>query len=98
MDSLVSLSKEDRISLLKDILNNHNEDCCASKSEYLQATRLATSLQVEFGDDIDTKDILHQINSYCQKGHKCKDHNSHITEFSTDLTGWVEHLETIEKK
>lgn len=94
----MTLSKEDRISLLKDILKNHNEDYCASKSEYQQANRLATQLKNEFGDDMDTHDILQKIHGYCQKGHKCKDHNSHITEFSSDLTGWVEHLSTLSKK
>ena len=38
------LSHEHQISLIKDILNNQQTDCCGSVAEYEQVERLVKSL------------------------------------------------------
>ena len=48
------LSHEHQISLIKDILNNHQTDCCGSVAEYEQVERLVKSLysQYEYNDEV----------------------------------------------
>ena len=54
------LQYQDQVSLLKDILTNHQTDCCGSVSEYEQLERLIKSLLVN-------SNIIKMLNLYLNK-------------------------------
>lgn len=60
------LSHEHQMSLLKDILTNHQSDCCGSVSECEQVERLVKSLMVNMDIDSNVKTILTEIYDYSQ--------------------------------
>ena len=49
------LSHEHQMSLLKDILTNHQTDCCGSVSECEQVERLVKSLMINMDIDSNVK-------------------------------------------
>ena len=91
----MTISKENHLSLLKDILSTHCQDCCATSSQYKQASRITDNLLVEFGHDEDIKKVLSEIQKYCNEGSQLSIHNDYINENKNDLTNWVQHLNTI---
>ena len=62
------LQYQDQVSLLRDILKNHQIDCCGSVSEYEQLERLIKSLMVNSDMNQEAKPILEQIYLYSQGG------------------------------
>ena len=72
------LQYQDQVSLLKDILTNHQTDCCGSVSEYEQLERLIKSLMVNSNISQEVKPVLEQIYSYSQGGINSSSVDHHI--------------------
>ena len=86
------LQYQDQVSLLKDILKNHQIDCCGSVSEYEQLERLIKSLMVNSNMNQDAKQTLEEIYSYSQGGINSSSSDDHIQSHQTQLNQWVNDM------
>ena len=84
------LQYQDQVNLLKDILTNHQTDCCGSVSECEQLERLIKSLMVNSNIDQEVKPVLEQIYSYSQDGINSSSVDQHIESHQTQLSQWVD--------
>lgn len=91
--SSMPISQQDQINLLKDILNNHQLDCCGSVSELEQLERLVKSLLTNTEVNNETKQLLMEIYSYSQNGKYSSDLTEHIENYQPQLHQWVENIE-----
>ncbi|MGM9924274.1 MAG: YtzH-like family protein [Bacillus sp. (in: firmicutes)] len=83
------LSQQNRISLLTDILNNHQNDCCGSVSECQQVERLVTALLTNGEVNEQLVPILTEIQKYSHGGQSSADLDNHITSHQAQLSEWV---------
>ncbi|MGG5252568.1 YtzH-like family protein [Neobacillus sp. SM06] len=83
------LRYQDQVTLLKDILSNHQTDCCGSVAECEQLERLVKSLMVNGQVDENTKNILQEVYQYSQNGAYSADLNEHIQSNQENLANWV---------
>lgn len=88
------LSHENQISLLKDILNNQQTDCCGSVAEYEQVERLVKSLMVNMNINNNIKNVLTEIYDYSKTGISSNNFKAHITSNQDNLTQWVEEIDS----
>ncbi|TCN24388.1 YtzH-like family protein [Mesobacillus foraminis] len=86
------LNHHDQVNLLKDILTNHQTDCCGSVSECEQLERLVKSLMVNNNLDSNVKPILQEIYNYSQNGKYSADLDEHILSNQTNLSSWVDDI------
>lgn len=86
------LSYNDQLNLLKDILQNHLEDCCGSVSELEQIERLVKSLMVNENVHADVKNILNEVYNYGQNGKYTSDLDTHIESHQNVLSQWVDSI------
>jgi archaellum component FlaC len=87
------LNDQDQVNLLKDILTNHQTDCCGSVSECEQLERLVKSLMVNSNINNDVKTVLQEIYHYSQNGINTSDINAHIESNQQRLSGWVSDID-----
>ncbi|MCA1056850.1 YtzH-like family protein [Rossellomorea aquimaris] len=87
------LNSQYQLTLLKDILSNHQTDCCGSVSECEQVERLVKSLMVNVDIDQNIKPILQEIYDYSQSGAGSSDLDSHITNNKQNLAQWVSDMD-----
>ncbi|GHH97336.1 YtzH-like family protein [Neobacillus kokaensis] len=86
------LSHHDQVTLLKDILNNHQTDCCGSTAECEQLERLAKSLMVNAQVHQNVKSILQDVYYYSQTGSQTADLDQHILSNQENLSQWVNDI------
>ncbi|MFS0636696.1 YtzH-like family protein [Mesobacillus foraminis] len=86
------LNHHDQVNLLKDILTNHQTDCCGSVSECEQLERLVKSLMVNNNLDSNVKPILQEIYNYSQNGKYSADLDEHILSNQANLSSWVDDI------
>jgi archaellum component FlaC len=86
------LSHGDQVTLLKDILSNHQTDCCGSVSECEQLERLVKSLMVNTQIDSNVKNILQEVYQYSQNGSQTADLDQHIQSNQENLSQWVNDI------
>ncbi|MDQ1144703.1 hypothetical protein QE429_001530 [Bacillus sp. SORGH_AS 510] len=87
------LSHGDQVTLLKDILNNHQSDCCGSVAECEQLERLVKSLMVNTQVDQNVKHILQEVYQYSQNGAQTADLDQHILSNQNNLSQWVNDID-----
>jgi hypothetical protein len=87
------LSHEDQVMLLKDILSNHQTDCCGSVAECEQLERLVKSLMVNTNVNQNVKSILQEVYQYSQNGVGTADLNEHILSNQENLSTWVNNID-----
>lgn len=87
------LSHQDQVTLLKDILSNHQTDCCGSVSECEQLERLVKSLMVNSQVDQNVKSILEEVYNYGQQGAQTADLDQHIISNKENLSQWVDSID-----
>jgi hypothetical protein len=87
------LSHQDQVTLLKDILSNHQTDCCGSVAECEQLERLVKSLMVNTQIDQNVKNILEEVYTYSQNGAQTADLDQHITANQDNLSQWVSNID-----
>ncbi|MEH7106353.1 YtzH-like family protein [Bacillus sp. JJ1764] len=86
------LSHADQVTLLRDILNNHQTDCCGSVAECEQLERLVKSLMVNTQIDQNVKNILQEVYQYSQNGAQTADLDQHILANQENLSQWVNDI------
>lgn len=86
------LSQHNQLTLLTDILNNHQSDCCGSVAECEQVERLVKSLLTNSEVSDDLKPILNEIYQYGQNGKYTSDLDNHITAHQGQLSQWVNNV------
>ncbi|GIN93055.1 hypothetical protein J6TS1_46590 [Siminovitchia terrae] len=89
----MSLSYQDQIGLLKDIMVNHLEDSQGSASEYSQIGRLVKSLLANHQIDYQLAPVLEEIYLYCQKSFQTNDLERHIGDHQGHLSQWIGHID-----
>ncbi len=87
------LGHQDQVTLLKDILSNHQTDCCGSVSECEQLERLVKSLMVNTQVDQNVKSILEEVYNYSQHGAQTADLDQHILSNQDNLSQWVTNID-----
>lgn len=87
------LNHQDQVTLLRDILTNHQTDCCGSVSECEQLERLVKSLMVNTQIDQNVKNILQEVYDYSQKGAQTADLDQHILSNQENLSDWVSNID-----
>jgi hypothetical protein len=88
------LNHQDQVTLLKDILNNHQTDCCGSVSECEQLERLVKSLMVNTQIDQNVKSTLQEVYNYSQQGAGTADLDEHILSNQGNLSHWVSNIDS----
>jgi len=86
------LSHDHQVTLLKDILSNHQTDCCGSVAECEQLERLVKSLMVNTQVDQNVKNILQEVYQYSQNGSQTADLDQHILSNQENLSQWVSDI------
>lgn len=87
------LSYQDQVTLLKDILSEHQSDCCGSVSECEQLERLVKSLMVNAQVDQNIKNILQEVYDYSQGGAQTADLDQHIHSNQQNLANWITSID-----
>ncbi|MDZ5472568.1 YtzH-like family protein [Bacillus sp. 31A1R] len=87
------INSQDQVNLLKDILNNHQTDCCGSVAECEQLERLVKSLMINADVNNNVKDVLQEIYSYSQHGVNSTDLDQHIESHQQQLSEWVTNID-----
>ncbi|MED3622783.1 YtzH-like family protein [Neobacillus thermocopriae] len=87
------LSYNHQVTLLKDILNNHQTDCCGTVAECEQLERLVKSLMVNTQVSQNMKNILQEIYQYSQTGAGTADLDQHIISHQGNLSQWVNEID-----
>lgn len=84
------LGQQHQLEILKDILNNHQTDCCGSVSELEQLERLVKQLM---GHSNINNDVLEQIYYYSQNGRNSSNLDQHIESHQGQLSQWVNDMD-----
>jgi DNA anti-recombination protein RmuC len=92
---IMPLQYQDQVNLLKDILTNHQTDCCGSVSECEQLERVIKSLLVNSNIDQNSKQVLDQIYSYSQNGIGSANLDEHIESHQQQLSQWVNNIDQL---
>ncbi len=87
------ISQQDKLNLLKDILSNHQTDCCGSVSECEQLGRLVKSLMVHPSIGDNSLSVLEDIYNYSQNGVNSSQLNAHIEAHQQVLSQWVSDID-----
>jgi hypothetical protein len=87
------LNHQDQVTLLRDILTNHQTDCCGSVAECEQLERLVKSLMVNTQVDQNVKNILKEVYQYSQNGVGTPNLDQHILSNQGNLSEWVTKID-----
>lgn len=87
------LNHQNQVSLLIDILSNHQTDCCGSVSECEQLERLVKSLLVNSSMNPNAKTALQEIYDYSQQGVQSPDLDNHIEVNRERISDWVANID-----
>ncbi|APH04039.1 YtzH-like family protein [Bacillus weihaiensis] len=85
---------QDQLNLLKDILTEHQADCCGTVAECEQLERVIKSLMMNDQANQNIKDVLQNVYSYSQAGVNTKELNEHIQAHQHQLTNWIDEINT----
>jgi len=87
------LSQQHQVTILKDILMNHQSDCCGSVSECEQVERLVKSLLANGQVNEQIIPILNDIYTYSQNGINTDNLDNHINTHQAQLSSWVDSID-----
>lgn len=90
---VMPLNYHDQIHLLKDILADHQIDCCGSVAEYEQLERVIKSLMVNSEIDQNVKSVLQDIYTYSQAGINSSNVNEHVQSHQGQFTNWIDSID-----
>ncbi|MDG4656473.1 YtzH-like family protein [Ectobacillus antri] len=88
------LTHEHQVGILKDILTNHQSDCCGTVSECEQVERLVESLMNNHAVDDELKAMLGDVYHYSQTGKSSSDLGQHISNHQEQITGWISGMDS----
>lgn len=89
------ISQQDKLSLLKDILSNHQTDCCGSVSECEQLGRLVKSIMAHSSIGENSLTVLEDIYNYSQNGVNSTQLDEHIEAHQQELSQWVNNIDRL---
>ncbi|TXC90259.1 hypothetical protein FS935_14490 [Metabacillus litoralis] len=84
----------DQVNLLKDILSEHQSECCGTVAECEQLERVIKSLMVNSNTNPNVKNMLEDIYTYSQSGKNSTELDQHIQSHQEQLSQWVEDINT----
>ncbi len=87
------LSQQHQVTILKDILTNHQSDCCGSVSECEQVERLVKSLLANGQVNEQIIPTLNEIYTYSQNGINTDNLDNHINTHQDQLSSWVNSID-----
>jgi len=88
------LEHHHQVALLKDILTEHQSDCCGTVAECEQLERVIKSLMVNTDIHQDLKGVLLNIYSYSQDGKNSPELNSYITSQQNVIVQWIDDIDS----
>ena len=91
----MQLNYRDQLMLLKDILSEHESECCGSVAEYEQLERLIRSLMANAEVNDQLKQSLETIYTYCQNRKNSSDITDFIASHQGQLTQWLEDINAL---
>ncbi|HWO96352.1 MAG TPA: YtzH-like family protein [Bacillus sp. (in: firmicutes)] len=89
------LDYSDQMSILKDILSNHQSDCCGTVSECEQIERLIKSMLGNETTNEQVKNTLYNIYDYSQSAKNTQHLDQHIQTNQQNLSQWVSELDSL---
>ncbi|MEN1937617.1 YtzH-like family protein [Paenibacillus sp. 102] len=87
------INQQHQLEILKDILVNHQSDCCGTVSECEQLERLIQSLLANDSVNSDVKAMLNDVYYYSQSGKYSPDLDNHISSNQEQLTQWISGMD-----
>ncbi|MFD1739286.1 YtzH-like family protein [Bacillus salitolerans] len=81
-----------QLSVLLDILANHQTDCCGTVAECEQLERLVQSLLANDNLSLEAKNVLIDVYQYSQTGKYTQHLDEHITNHQENLSHWVHDI------
>jgi hypothetical protein len=84
-----------QMDILKDILSNHQMDCCGTVAECEQLERLIQSLIANPNIDQSVKQVLTDIYSYSQDGKYTQHLDNHILSHQNQLSQWIDDIDQL---
>ncbi|CAI8736111.1 MULTISPECIES: YtzH-like family protein [Bacillus] len=87
------INQQHQLEILKDILVNHQSDCCGTVSECEQLERLIQSLLANDSVNSDVKAMLNDVYYYSQSGKYSPDLDNHISNNQEQLTQWISGMD-----
>lgn len=90
----MTLTVNNQLKLLQDILSEQNEDCCGEISEYQQIKRLVQAMMAN--DTISDEQLLQllpEIYNYGRQGEIAHNDAEHITANKEKIETWVNAIQ-----
>lgn len=91
---LLPIQYSDQVSLLKDILSEHQSECCGTVAECEQLERVIKSLMVNSNTDGQVKDVLEKVYFYSQSGRNSASLDQHIESHQSQLSQWIQDIDS----
>ncbi|MEN2769190.1 YtzH-like family protein [Ornithinibacillus xuwenensis] len=90
----MSLTVQNQLSLLLDLLDEQQSECCAQVSEYQQIKRLVKSMMANNTiTDEQLLQLLPEIYNYGRQGESVQNHEEHILSNQANLNQWISAIE-----
>ncbi|AUO11549.1 hypothetical protein GFV16_14655 [Bacillus megaterium] len=89
------LNAEHQMNILKDILSNHQSDCCGTVAECEQVERLIQSMLAKGYASTDIQATLQNVYKYTQDAKSAAHLDEHIQTNQQNLSQWVQELSTL---
>lgn len=84
----------DQVSLIKDILSEHQSECCGSVAECEQLERVIKSLITNSNTKQQVKSVFEDIYTYSQAGKNSTSLDQHIESHQEQLSQWIQDIDT----
>lgn len=91
---ILPIQYHDQVNLLKDILSDHQSECCGTVAECEQLERVIKSLMVNGNTNQQAKTLLEDIYSYSQAGKNSTALDQHIESHQQQLSQWIQDIDT----
>ncbi|MUK86795.1 hypothetical protein GMD78_00055 [Ornithinibacillus sp. L9] len=90
----MSLNVNNQLTLLLDLLDEQQKECCAEVSEYQQIKRLVKSMMANNSiTDEQLLQLLPEIYNYGRQGESVQNMAEHITSNQENLNQWISAIE-----
>ncbi len=91
---ILPIQYQDQVNLLKDILSDHQSECCGTVAECEQLERVIKSLMVHSNTNQQSKELLEDIYNYSQTGKYSASLDQHIESHQNQLSQWINDIDT----
>jgi hypothetical protein len=90
----MTLNVNHQLTLLSDLLDEHQSECCAQVSEYQQIKRLVKSMMANNSiTDEQLQQLLPEIYNYGRQGESVQNHEEHILSNKENINNWISTIE-----